>query len=679
MAFAFLLLFAFITGGKEQYVGAAGAGVAGGLFELIGYVCYLIPALLIWWATVEFRYKKIPFKYSMFWGGLLFIIGASVFFHLVTEGTGGMLGDFVSDVIIRIAFGNLGAYIMSAAILLVSIIMITDISVRNIFNASVSAAAKVKELKPGKPGKAKIPAVKTGTETVIESKEERKAKKKEVKREKKERKKQKKTEVKQAPVQKPVQPKPAASGYSIPLDFLNDSPKVESQASEEEERGRKLKDVLLNFDIEAEVSGIQIGPSITRYEITTPPGVKLSKIRNLSSNIAMALEAKTVRLLTPIPGKSAVGVEVPAVRQETVALKDLIGSSEFHNTDTSVPYCLGKSVSGDRVVEDLAAMPHLLLAGATGSGKSVAIHTLIMSILYKSHPNDAALLLMDPKRVELPIYNGIPHLVAEVVTDPGQAVDMLQAVVKEMDSRYDILAKNNAADIKAYNKIAKNNEELKVLPRFVVVIDELADLMVMAKDRVENAIIRLAQMSRAVGIHLVLATQRPSVDIITGIIKANLPARIAFNVLSGVDSRTILDSNGAEKLLGKGDMLYLSAALPQPERIQGCFISREEVSRVVDFLKQSEVNSDAELNLEDKVEEVQRGSEYEDELYPEAVRIVLKKKKASISMIQRKLRIGYNRAARIIDTMEENGIVGQDEGVKGRKVLVDEDYLENFK
>lgn len=681
IAFSVLLLLSFILGGDKRYVGAIGSMLAAGLTNFLGLMSYLLPLVLIWWAVTEFRNKKFYFKYSMTAGMLIFILGGSILLHVISPSSGGILGDFSSDVIIQITFGRLGAYIISIALILMSLILMADISIsRSItfiltlmkrlygkFPKKIIGRKPVKQdppvTKQPKPAKVKKETATKMVKTIFQKKQR-----------------PKKEKEKPAVPDKITPPVPAKASissskqYEVPLNLLTHNAQVKQKTAQEYERGEKLVEVLANFDIGAEIAAMQVGPAITRYEVTLPPDIKLSRIRNLDSNIAMALEAKTVRLLTPIPGKAAVGVEVPAIQQETVSMKTLIESDNFRLTDSSLPYCLGKSVNGDLEISDLAEMPHLLLAGATGSGKSVAIHVLINSIIFKSSPDDVRFILIDPKRVELPVYNGIPHLDSDVITDTNKAVRMLQAITSEMDQRYEILSQNNVANITAYNvKIAGG--ELKRLPRIVVIIDELADLMVMAKDKVERAIVRIAQMARAVGIHLVLATQRPSVDIITGIIKANLPARIAFNVLSGVDSRTILDSNGAEKLLGKGDMLYLASDLPQPERLQGCLIKRKEVENIVKYLKTLDFKHDRKLSLEDKLTESAAGIEYEDQIYPEAVKLVIEKKTASISFLQRRLRIGYNRAARIIDKMEDNGIVSEINGAKGREVLVSEDYL----
>ncbi len=663
LSVSIILIISFISGGEERFAGAVGSFINLFLERYIGAIRFLIPVILIWMSVNQFYQKRgsLTPRYSDFWGFIVFIAGGCSLLSLMSN-AGGEAGSFISEIVLRRPFGTVGAYIISVTTVLIAIILITDLSIKKALNYT---GAKFNELIEAGKKKKYSYRKKRKVGKVSEEKKEKNFNKKRKQREKEEQ----KSDI-------AIHKHPACK-YSVPADFLKSGKKAKKNTFKEEERGEKLLEVLRNFNIDAEISSIQIGPSITRYEVSLPMDIQLSKIRKLASNIAMTMAAKTVRLLTPIPGKSTVGVEVPAVDQEIVPLRSLIETPEFKSDSLILPYCLGKAVNGEMKIADLTKMPHVLLAGSTGSGKSVAIHSLINSIIFSSKPEDVQFLLMDPKRVELPVYNGIPHMAYDVVTDSSKAVEMLQCIAAEMDDRYDKLAKYNVANINAYNAV----DETENMPRLVVVIDELADLMAMAKDRVENAIIRIAQMARAVGIHLVLATQRPSVDVITGIIKANLPARIAFKVLSGVDSRTILDMNGAEKLLGKGDMLYQPPDMPQPIRIQGCFISRNEVKKVTGHIENLNYEFNRKIDIKEKMEKINKGaeSEYEDELYPEAVKLVIKENKASISLIQRRLRIGYNRAARIIDTMRENEIIGDEAGVKGRSVLVSKEYLESIK
>jgi DNA segregation ATPase FtsK/SpoIIIE, S-DNA-T family len=432
-------------------------------------------------------------------------------------------------------------------------------------------------------------------------------------------------------------------------------------------KAKMLEETLESFGVEAKVIKITQGPTITRYELQPSKGVKVSKIVNLSDDIALNLAASSIRIEAPIPGKAAIGIEIPNEEIALVLLKELLEAPEYKNFTSPLPFALGKNIAGDAVVFDINKMPHLLVAGATGSGKSVCINTLILSLLFKSKPDDLKMLMIDPKVVELNQYNGIPHLMIPVVTDPKKATGALRWVVTEMEERYHRFAEVGARDIAGFN--LKNKD--KKLPYIVVIIDELADLMLVAAKEVEDYICRLAQMARAAGIHLIIATQRPSVDVITGIIKANIPSRIAFSVASQVDSRTIIDMGGAEKLLGKGDMLFHPVGVNKPFRIQGAFVSDEEVRLVVDYLKSQTGEPEYQEEILSKIEETDSGSDYHesDDVFQEALRLAFDHQQISISMLQRKLKMGYNRAARLIDEMESRGYVGPNEGTKPRKVI----------
>ncbi|WP_432667574.1 DNA translocase FtsK [Wukongibacter baidiensis] len=444
-------------------------------------------------------------------------------------------------------------------------------------------------------------------------------------------------------------------------------------------KAKILEGTLQNFGVEAKVIQISKGPTITRYELQPKPGVKVSKIVNLSDDIALSLAAQHIRIEAPIPGKAAVGIEIPNDSSTLVTLREVIESDNFVNKESKLTFVLGKDISGQPIVDDLAKMPHMLIAGATGSGKSVCVNSLITSILYKATPDEVKFLLIDPKVVELSCYNGIPHLLLPVVTDPKKAASALNWVVQEMTNRYKLFAQNSVRDLDSYNEKFKDSEEGK-LPKLVVIIDELADLMMVSPDQVEDAICRLAQMARAAGIHLIVATQRPSVDVITGVIKANIPSRIAFSVSSGADSRTILDMGGAEKLLGKGDMLFYPVGSSKPRRMQGSFVSDSEVNSVVEFIKNQVENVNYEEEIIEKISNTTTSSEEEvDELLSQAIELVVGAEQASISMLQRKFRIGYNRAARIIDEMEERGIVSESLGSKPRRVLISMEEYEEIK
>ena len=457
-----------------------------------------------------------------------------------------------------------------------------------------------------------------------------------------------------------------------------------------------LQQTLQTFGVKVTITDISQGPSVTRYELQPEQGVKVSKIVNLADDIKLNLAATDIRIEAPIPGKAAVGIEVPNKENSAVALRDLLESREFKEFPSPIAFGVGKDIAGKTVVTDIAKMPHLLIAGATGSGKSVCINTLIMSILYKAHPDEVKLIMIDPKVVELSIYNGIPHLMIPVVTDPKKASAALRWGVAEMDERYKKFADFNVRDLKGYNKKVEEMEdnggqELPgKMPQVVIIVDELADLMMVAPGEVEESICRLAQLARAAGIHLIIATQRPSVDVITGLIKANMPSRIAFSVSSGVDSRTILDMNGAEKLLGKGDMLFYPQGLSKPSRVQGAFVSDNEVSDVVEFLKEQCIDAGAYAEeIEEKISNIgltgsglavagADGGSERDAYFEEAGKFIIEKEKASIGMLQRVFKIGFNRAARIMDQLSEAGVVGEEEGTKPRKVLMTMEQFEQL-
>ena len=478
-----------------------------------------------------------------------------------------------------------------------------------------------------------------------------------------------------------------------PLELLKKGSKSGGDSDAElRETALKLQDTLRTFGVNVKMGDISCGPVVTRYELEPERGVKVSKILGLSDDIKLNLAATTIRIEAPIPGKAAVGIEIPNKEKAMVYLRNILESQEFKKSKSKLSIVVGQNISGDVVVSDIAKMPHLLVAGATGSGKSVYINTLIMSILYKATPDDVKMIMVDPKAVELSVYDGIPHLMIPVVTNPKKAAGALNWAVTEMERRYQLLAEYHVRDLKGYNEKINHldipndaPDKPKKLPQMVIIVDELADLMMVAPGEVEDAILRLAQKARAAGIHMVLATQRPSVDVITGLIKANMPSRIAFSVKSGVDSRTILDMNGAEKLLGNGDMLFLASGKSQPERVQGPYVSDDEVEKVVQFLKDcsGEVTYDEEIQnqVNHGVQVVGINGENSDErdsYFVEAGKLFIDKDKAYIGMLQRVLRIGHNRACRIVDQLEEAGVVGPDEGTKPRKVLMSMEAFEQY-
>lgn len=470
-----------------------------------------------------------------------------------------------------------------------------------------------------------------------------------------------------------------------PIELLSESKKSGRDYSTKELReiAIKLQTTLESFGVDARVTNVTRGPTVTRYELQPSVGVKVSKILRLSDDLALNLAAKSIRIEAPIPGKSAVGIEVPNKNTDTVSLREIIESDEFADAKSKVSFCLGKSIEGTACVGDIAKMPHMLIAGSTGSGKSVCINSIIMSIMYKAKPSEVKLILIDPKVVELSVYNGIPHLMIPVVTDPKKAAGALNWAVQEMENRYQLFASKGVRDIRGYNELLQNEGEDGVLPQIVIVIDELADLMMVASNEVEDAICRIAQKARAAGMHLIVATQRPSVDVITGIIKANIPSRIAFTVSSQIDSRTILDMGGAEKLLGRGDMLYYPVGEAKPIRIQGSFVSDGEIEQVIDYIKE---NNEVRYN-ENVMETLEKANAPQvasdeaddcDEFLMDAIELAVNMGQISASMVQRKFKVGYARAGRIVDQMEERGIISGHQGSKPRQVLVSKEEWEEM-
>lgn len=501
--------------------------------------------------------------------------------------------------------------------------------------------------------------------------------------------------VEETSVQQEIQKKEEAPKKEYvfpPVSLLNRGSRIAGNHSEKEYRqtALKLQQTLRDFGVGVTVTDISCGPTVTRYELHPEQGVKVSKIVALTDDIKLSLAAAEIRIEAPIPGKSAVGIEVPNKENNTVYLRELLEAENFQSHPSRLAFAVGKDIGGQVVVTDIAKMPHLLIAGATGSGKSVCINTLIMSIIFKSSPDDVKMIMIDPKVVELSIYNGIPHLLIPVVTDPKKASGALNWAVAEMTDRYKKFAECNVRDLKGYNakietlKDIPEDKKPKKLPQIVIIVDELADLMMVAPGEVEDAICRLAQLARACGIHLVIATQRPSVNVITGLIKANVPSRIAFSVSSGVDSRTIIDMNGAEKLLGKGDMLFYPAGFPKPQRVQGAFVSDQEVQKVVDFLTEQGMTAEYSQEVEQQMNTAPAAAASggsgngRDEYFEQAGKFIIEKEKASIGMLQRVFKIGFNRAARIMDQLAEAGVVGEEEGTKPRKVLMTMEEFEEL-
>ena len=487
--------------------------------------------------------------------------------------------------------------------------------------------------------------------------------------------------------------KPVRKYVFPPLSLLKKgTSKSGNSSSELKETAERLRQTLQNFGVKVSITDISQGPAVTRYELQPEQGVKVSKIVGLSDDIKLNLAATDIRIEAPIPGKAAIGIEVPNKENSAVALRDLLESKEFQEFESKIAFAVGKDIAGKTVVADIGKMPHMLIAGATGSGKSVCINTLIMSIIYKAKPDEVKMIMIDPKVVELSVYNGIPHLLIPVVTDPKKAAAALHWGVAEMTDRYQKFADYNVRDLKGFNKKVEEMQtkgEANVpdkMPQIVIIVDELADLMMVAPGEVEESICRLAQLARAAGIHLIIATQRPSVDVITGLIKANMPSRVAFSVSSGVDSRTILDMNGAEKLLGKGDMLFYPQGYTKPARVQGAFVSDKEVSDVVEFLKNQKLGNIYSNDIQEKIAnlgtssgaEAGEGAPERDDYFTDAGKFIIEKDKASIGMLQRVFKIGFNRAARIMDQLCEAGVVGEEEGTKPRKVLMSMEEFEQY-
>jgi len=718
----------------NNFVGVFGSSIVEILVWLVGQAKYLVPLLMVIYAVMLFKNKKMSDTSNQTLGVILAFITITTALHInIAHNSvmnlgfffgpreaigGGFFGAIFSSLIVTI-FGLFGSYIVIITCLLLSFMLITNTHllgllstafgfIKNTFNkisAGVSqflfdeeetSKTKVQQKKKAKMFEPKVeaeskpvPIFHMYNEDEEETKDESYTydKSEEIPSIEEEmmntnNKVQEVEEVSEEEI--PGLYNTATSEFTLPpisllqRDIKLKNPRMNKDISE---KIQQLEDTLASFGVNGKVSQVNCGPAITRFEIQPESGTKVSKIVNLSDDIALNLAASQVRIEAPIPGKAAVGIEVPNKEVAIVGFRDILESPEFSENPSKVTVGLGMDIAGKVVVADLSKMPHLLVAGATGSGKSVCMNTIICSLLYKSLPTELKLLMIDPKMVELTNYNGIPHLIAPVVTDSKKAATALRWMVNEMENRYEMFAAAGVKDITRFNNLkAQEDPERQnpALPYIVILIDELADLMMVAPADVEDAICRLAQMARAAGIHLVIATQRPSVDVITGLIKANVPSRIAFAVSSQIDSRTILDMGGAEKLLGQGDMLFFPIGSSKPLRVQGAYVSDKEVEKIVKFLK-IQGAPEYENVLEEKATP-KKQVEIEDDLLPEAVRILLESNQASISLLQRRLRIGYTRAARLIDIMEEKGIVGGYEGSKPRAILINwEEYQEMFK
>ncbi len=677
----------------RNYVGIVGAYAAWLIFKLVGLAGFFMPLLCVVWG-IGLLAERLDMKPVFRFLGitLLFCAGGS-FFSLTGAGDsvlmterGGLAGLFFSNLIIKY-FGVVGGYIITICLSILALLVATEFLIIPLVSfLALRVWNLLGSLKRGRAEKKMLKRARREVRPRLKpaSKMESAQVYKNISAQEKERpvapSKITLPKPKPIPQEKPVVRKPVkivprvVGDYNLPsLELLNSPPPEPERILGEDLDASAgiLEDTLRDFNIDAKVVNISKGPVITRYELQPAPGVKVNKITALSDDIALTMKAPTVRIVAPIPGKSAVGIEVPNQSSSLVYLREILESSEYQKEARSskLAMALGKDISGKSVVADLGDMPHLLIAGTTGSGKTVCVNSLIMSMIYNATPDELKFIMVDPKMVELAIYNGLPHLLCPVVTDSKKAAGALGWVVNEMEERYKKLAKAVARNIDAFNKKTQDEK----LPYIVVIIDELADLMMVAQQDVENAITRLAQLSRAVGIHIILATQRPSVDVVTGIIKANFPSRISFKVASKVDSRTVLDMNGADKLLGKGDMLFLEPGNAKPIRAQGTLLTDGEIEKVVEAVKkQRDPIYDGEILEQQKKRTSSRGGFEKDECFDEAVQMVLETGQASVSMLQRRLRLGYTRAARLIDAMEEQGIVGQFRGSKPREILISE-------
>ncbi|MCL4405381.1 MAG: DNA translocase FtsK [Patescibacteria group bacterium] len=651
LAVVFIGIAAILVLGGLGEAGPAGQYIHIFLNEFLGWGYYLIPTILIIISANFFvrgeRHKLVGVTVV---GGILFVLSGLGIMDIISPNSSGLIGSIVGD--LQVPFGYWAALVINVTIMIVSVLVTLNRPLR----LAIKKAEEAKAVKPEETPKIIIPqAPEEKTAPVIpEAGNGKKGSKEET------------MKLPKAPVYK------SKSYVPPPLNLLM-STSEKPTVGDLRANANIIKRTLESFGIAVEMGEITIGPKVTRYTLKPAEGVKLSRITALSQDLSLALAAHPIRIEAPIPGKSLVGVEIPNKVASIVRLGSILGYPEFANSSL-LNFPLGRDVSGDPIFANLAKMPHILVAGATGSGKSVFVHSLIISLLYKNSPETLRLILIDPKRVELSIYEGLPHLATPVITEGKKAVAALRFAVEEMERRYETLLNAGNRDIDGYN--SKRKEDL--MPYFVIVIDELADLMAAFGREVEGHIVRLAQMARATGIHLVVSTQRPSVEVITGLIKANITSRVALQVASQVDSRTILDTSGAEKLLGGGDMLFISGELSKPKRIQGAFVTEDEAEKVIDFIKKSNA-APGENDFAEKVEDVvnrttEAGEEGDDdELYDEAVEIVRNAKKASASLLQRRLKVGYARAARLLDIMEARGVVGPGEGAKPREVYQDSD------
>jgi DNA segregation ATPase FtsK/SpoIIIE, S-DNA-T family len=689
----------------KNFVGIIGAYIGALLFFLIGKSAYIIPALCIIWAIDRFTSQQPERSLIKFSGTAVLFLSSSTLMALVLNGentsrmrSGGISGMLLSSVLEKY-FGTVGSYVIVSTLIILSVLLATEFliipfigvlvdRIKVFYNQQKEKSSNRKSLAPRieikrpkgiKPSISKpLPKAATPAPAVFNSKQEVAAPKIRIDK--------KHIEPLKAKAADSFKAKTKAIGeYNLPqLDLLDSSPPVEERQIKEDLTASSaiLEDTLRDFGIEVKVAQVEKGPVITRYELEPSPGVKVNRITALNDDIALTMKAQSVRIIAPIPGKSRVGIEVPNTTASLVFLKEVLSSKEFQESESKLTLALGKDTAGMPVVCDLSKMPHLLIAGTTGAGKTVCVNSIILSMLFNASPDELKLILVDPKMVEMAMFNTLPHLICPVLTNAKKVSGALAWLVGEMESRYKLFAKVSARNITMFNQKSKEGkfkddpDVPQTLPYIVLVIDELADLMAVASNEIENAITRLAQLSRAVGIHIILATQRPSVDVITGVIKANFPARISFKVASKVDSRTVLDMNGADKLLGRGDMLFMEPGAAKPTRAQSSLVSDKEIERVISFIaSQREPEHEADIAKEQTKKDFGRGAA-KDELFDDAVQLVMESGQASVSMLQRRMRLSYTRAARMIDSMEEEGLIGPYCGSKPREILVDrEQYM----
>lgn len=661
------------------------------LMGIVGNSVYILPIILIWISIKRFTSREGKVPYSVVINCIILVVMTSIIFNSLISKGGGSVGEYLGNLMASL-ISEPGALLLATVTSLINILFILSISPRELYE---KLTIKYQDINNQKNNTIKLndidetstyPKVRTTRFKNIFAKKQNSSEDINSDDVTKLSKKIDSLKVYSSDTQDEETLRPGIKNEVVltynkgddtwinPEPALLDNKQFKPDAGDIKKNAQIIKETLADFKVDVEMEEANIGPRVTQFTLKPPSGVRLQKITALDTNLALNLAAESIRIEAPIPGKKAVGIEVPNKKSAIVTLRGIIESSQWKHNNSKLSFAIGKDISGKSIIGELDAMPHLLIAGQTGSGKSIMINTFLLSLLYKNSPSDLKLVLVDPKRVELSPYNHIPHLLTQVITDPDKCLSALKWAVDEMERRYELLAEKGKREIKSFNE--SNSEEK--LPYIVIVIDELADLMMVAARDVESLIVRIAQKARAVGIHLVLATQRPSVDVITGLIKANIPARIAFTVASQIDSRTIIDQTGAEKLLGKGDLLFTTPQIVKPQRIQGAFVSEQEVNAVVNFVK-----SQATPNYDEDVIKQQvsignsgavvmdfDGSSGDEDLYKDSVKVVIDAGKASASLLQRRLRIGYSRASRMIDILEERGVIGPADGARPREVLI---------